>query len=59
MMVVYLLVNISYMAVLGIEGILESEAVALVSNYVVFFLLGRTLCYETTFWYNNGPREGS
>lgn len=58
-MVVYLLVNISYMAVLGIEGILESEAVALVSNYVVFFLLARTLCYETTFWYNNGPREGS
>ena len=48
MMVVYLLVNISYMAVLGIEGILESEAVALVSNDVVFFFLAKTLCYETT-----------
>jgi len=31
---VYMLVNISYMAVLGVAGILESQAVALVCNYV-------------------------
>lgn len=34
MIVVYMLVNISYMAVLGVAGILESQAVALVCNYV-------------------------